>query len=250
MGDDEGQFDLLVVGAGPAGEKAAAQAAYFGNRVAVVDRSPDPGGTMVAGAVSTKTLREAALYLTGFTRHHVYGVGLDLNPEALIDRLRAREADVTALMTEAVRANLRRHRIELVRGSARLEADRTLHVTPPDGGPVRVLTGDAILLATGSQPFHPPGIPFEDPDVLDSDSARALDRPLRNLVVVGGGAVACEYASIFLALGSEVTLVDRGVRLLPFLDAELSAILADAFRTQGMYMLPETAVTRVDRKAD
>jgi NAD(P) transhydrogenase len=245
----DGRFDLLVVGAGPAGEKAAAQAAYFGKRVAVVDKAPDPGGTMVAGAVSTKTLREAALYLTGFTRHQVYGVGLDLNPEALIDRLRAREADVTALMTEAVRENLRRHRIELVRGSARLEADRTLHVTPSDGGPVRVLTGDAILLATGSRPFHPPGIPFEDPDVLDSDTAGALDRPLRNLVVVGGGAVACEYASIFLALGSEVTLVDRAPRLLTFLDAQLSDLLADTFRSLGMRLLPETSVATVRRES-
>jgi NAD(P) transhydrogenase len=245
----DGRFDLLVVGAGPAGEKAAAQAAYFGKRVAVVDKAPDPGGTMVAGAVSTKTLREAALYLTGFTRHHVYGVGLDLNPEALIDRLRAREADVTALMTDAVRENLRRHRIDLVRGSARLEADRTLHVTPFDGGPVRVLTGDAILLAPGSRPFHPPGIPFEDPDVLDSDTARALDRPLRNLVVVGGGAVACEYASIFLALGSEVTLVDRAPRLLTFLDAQLSEMLADTFRSLGMHVLPETSVAAVRRES-
>jgi NAD(P) transhydrogenase len=241
------QYDFLVVGAGPAGEKAAAQAAYFGKRVAVVDRSPEPGGTMVAGAVSTKTMREAALYLTGFTRHQVYGVGLDLNPEVLIDRLRSREAHVAALMTEAVRENLRRHQIELVCGSARLEADRTLHVTPLDGGPVRVLAGDAILLAPGSRPFHPPEVPFDDPDVLDSDTARELNRPLRNLVVVGGGAVACEYASIFLALGSEVTLVDRAPRLLTFLDAELSGILADSFRSLGMRILHETSVASVRR---
>jgi NAD(P) transhydrogenase len=250
MADGDRQFDLLVVGTGPAGEKAAAQAAYFGHRVAVVDRLPDPGGTMVAGAVSTKTMREAALYLTGFTRHHVYGVSLELASEVLIDRLRAREAAVTSLMTGAVRENLRRHHIEFVAGTAQLEEGRRLRVTPACGGPVQVLSGRAVLLATGSRPYHPPGIPFDDPDVLDSDTARDLDRPLKNLVVVGGGAVACEYASIFLALGAEVSLVDRGSRLLPFLDAQVSAILADTFRTQGMRMLPETTVTRVDREAD
>ena len=249
MADGDEQFDLLVVGAGPAGEKAAAQAAYFGHRVAVVDRLPDPGGAMVAGAVSTKTMREAALYLTGFTRHHVYGVSLELASEVLIDRLRAREAEVTTLMTGAVRENLRRHHIEFVAGTAQLEEGRRLRVTPACGGPVQVLSGRAVLLATGSRPYHPPGIPFDDPDVLDSDTARALDRPLRNLVVVGGGAVACEYASIFLALGADVSLVDRGSRLLPFLDAQLSAILADAFRTQGMRMFHQTEVTRVDREA-
>jgi NAD(P) transhydrogenase len=248
LGDGEGRYDLLVVGAGPAGEKAAAQAAYFGKRVAVVDRSPEPGGTMVAGAVSTKTMREAALYLTGFTRHHVYGVSLDLDSEVLIERLRAREAGVTTLMTHAVRANLRRHHIEFVSGSARLGEAGTLRVVPTDRGPVRVLAGDAILLATGSRPYHPPDVPFDDPDVLDSDSARELDRPLRDLVVVGGGAVACEYASIFRALGAEVTLIDRGSRVLPFLDAQLSAILADAFRSQGMRLMAETGVTRVERE--
>ena len=250
MADGERQFDLLVVGAGPAGEKAAAQAAYFGHRVAVVDQLPDPGGTMVAGAVSTKTMREAALYLTGFTRHHVYGVALDLASDVLIDRLRAREAEVTDLMTGAVRENLRRHEIEFVAGRAELGEGRRLRVTPACGGPEQVLSCRAVLLATGSRPYHPPGIPFDDPDVLDSDTARALDRPLKSLVVVGGGAVACEYASIFLALGAEVSLVDRGSRLLPFLDAQLSMILADTFRTQGMRMLPETSVTRVEREAE
>jgi NAD(P) transhydrogenase len=167
----------------------------------------------------------------------------------LIERLRARESGVTALMTDAVRENLRRHHIEFVSGSARLGEDGTLRVVPTDGGPARVLSGDAVLLAPGSRPYHPPGIPFDDPDVLDSDTARALDRPLRDLVVVGGGAVACEYASIFRALGAEVSLIDRGSRLLPFLDAELSAILADTFRAQGMRLKAETEVTRVERAA-
>jgi NAD(P) transhydrogenase len=246
-GENEEHFDLLVVGAGPAGEKAAAQAAYFGRRVAVVDRAADPGGTMVAGAVSTKTMREAALYLTGFTRHQLYGVGMDLRPEVVIDKLRAREADVTALMTDAVWENLRRHGITYVHGSARLGPDRTLVVTPGDGGPARALSGDAIILATGSRPYRPPGIPFDDSDVLDSDSARVLDRPLRDLVVVGGGAVACEYASIFLALGAQVTLVDRGGRLLPFLDAQLSEILTDTFHSLGMRVLSSTGVVGVRR---
>ena len=244
---DVDRFDMVVVGSGPAGEKAAAQAAYFGRRVAVVDRLPDPGGTMVAGAVSTKTMREAALYLTGFTRHQIYGVGMDLRPDVLIGRLRAREADVTAMMTEAVRENLRRHDITFVHGTARLAGDGTIDVDTPAGA--RTLRAEAILLATGSRPFHPPGVPFDGVDVLDSDTAHALDRPLRSLVVVGGGAVACEYASIFLALGAEVTLVDRGVRLLPFLDAELSGILRDTFGSFGMRVLSETGVTAVTREA-
>ena len=245
----EGQYDMLVVGSGPAGEKAAAQAAYFGKRVAIVDRAPAPGGAMVVSAVPAKAMREAALYLTGFTRHEVYGVGLELDPQAVIDGMRSRAAHVVAMMTEAVRENLRRHSIDFLTGSARLGPDRTLIVAPDDGGTARVLSAHAILLATGSRPYHPPGVPFGDPDVLDSESARGLDRPLQSLVVVGGGAVACEYASIFLALGAEVTLVDRGSRLLPFLDAEISGLLAQSFRSHGMRVLFGTGVAGVTRDA-
>ena len=110
-----------------------------------------------------------------------------------------------------------------------------------------MLAAEVVLIACGSRPFHPPGIPFDDPDMLDSETARDLDRPMHSLVVVGGGAVACEYASIFLALGAEVILVDRGPRLLPFLDSECSALMADSFRSSGMKLLLETAVVGVTR---
>ena len=171
MKPDE-QFDMVVVGSGPAGEKAAAQAAYFGKRVAVVEHAPVLGGEMVSGAITTKAMREAALYLTGFTRHEVYGVSLDLDPQAAIDRLRSRAARVAAMMSETVRENLRRHDIDFITGVARLGPGRTVMVDPGDGGTSRVLGADAILVATGSCPFHPPGVPFADPDVLDSETAR------------------------------------------------------------------------------
>jgi NAD(P) transhydrogenase len=243
-------FDMVVVGAGPAGEKAAAQAAYFGKGVAVVEQSTTLGGAMASSAVTTKAMREAALYLTGFQRRHIYGAGLDLHPQAVIDRLRARAVDVAGSMSEAVRDNLGRHDVELVAGAARLGPDRTVSVVPGAGGPERRLAADVVLVATGSRPYHPPGIPWDDPDVLDSETARDLDRPMHSLVVVGGGAVACEYASIFMALGAEVTLVDRGARLLPFLDAECSAVVAESFRSSGMKVLPATAVVGVSRDGD
>ena len=190
----EERFDMVVVGAGPAGEKAAAQAAYFGKKVAIVEQAPALGGAMAASAVTTKAMREAALYLTGFQRRHVYGAGIDLHPQAVIDRLRARAVDVSESMSQAVEQNLTRHGIELVTGRARLGPDRTVLVTVASGNSTRTLAAGVVLIAPGSRPFHPPGIPFDDPDVLDSETARGLDRPMRSLVVVGGGAVACEYA--------------------------------------------------------
>ena len=125
----EERFDMVVVGAGPAGEKAAAQAAYFGKRVAVVEAAPALGGAMAASAVTTKAMREAALYLTGFQRRRIYGAGIDLHPQAVIDRLRARAIDVARSMSDSVEENLARHGIELVAGTARLGPDRTVSVT-------------------------------------------------------------------------------------------------------------------------
>src|SRR5438067_7642945 len=117
------RYDLVVLGAGPAGEKAAAQAAYWGRRVAIVDKQRRFGGTMVGGAVSSKTMREAALYLTGFKRRDLYDVGIDLTPQAAVTRLRARTAQVEQQMTNSAADNMRRHRVDVIHGDARLSAD-------------------------------------------------------------------------------------------------------------------------------
>lgn len=227
-------YDLVVVGAGPAGEKAAAQAAFWGKRVAVVDIAPRPGGAMVGGAVASKTMREAALYLTGFKRRELYDAGIALTPEVVAERLRRRTASVVDMTADRSAENLRRHGVDFVNGRASLGPDRTVTVDPADGGAPVALAADVVIIATGSRPFHPPGVPFDDPDILDSDEAALLDRPLRSLVVVGGGAVGCEFASIFTALGADVVLVDSGPRLLPFMDAEVARLLDTTFAGMGM----------------
>ena len=186
--------------------------------------------------IPSKTLRETALYITGFRRREVYGLGLTLDPDATVAQLRARTAEVIEAMTDAVRRNLERHAIEFVRGSARLGPDRTVHVTLA-AGQERALQGDVVLIATGSRPFRPRDMPFDDPDVHDSETVLDIDRPFTSLVVVGGGAVGCEYASIFTALGVKVTLVDSGERILSFLDAEISELLAQVFSGMGMRLV-------------
>jgi NAD(P) transhydrogenase len=243
-------FDLVVIGSGPAGEKGATQAAYYGYRVAVVERRVDPGGSAIAvSGVPVKALRDAAVYLTGWSRRDVFGIGLSLSPELVMDRLRAHVTDVVTAMTQAVRENFERHGIELVHGEASLGPGRTVVVVGDDGNE-RTLRARVILIATGSRPHHPPGLPFDDPDVHDSESVLSIDRLPERLVVVGGGPVGTEYASIFSALGVEVTLVDRGSRLLPILDAEISGALADSLQRSGARLMFESQVDSVTRTAE
>ena len=238
-------FDLVVIGSGPAGDKGASQAAYFGHTVAVVERRKDVGGSAIAvSGVPVKALRDTAVYLTGWSRRDVYGVGISLAPDLIMNRLRKRITDVVTTMQNAVAANFERHGVELVHGAARLEAvtstaqgERHTVIVTDEDGTERVLTARRVLLATGSRPHHPAEVPFDDPEVLDSEDILGLERLPEHLMVVGGGAVGAEYASIFADLGSQVTLVSRGTRLLPLLDHEISDALAESMRESGARIL-------------
>jgi NAD(P) transhydrogenase len=233
---DMDRFDLVTIGSGPAGEKGAAQAAYFGHKVAVVDRSPRPGGAPVnTGGIPTKTLREAAVYLTGFGKREIYGVGIGLGPDVMIDRLRSRATQVQEAMSEAVAANLKRHDIEFVVGEATLRDHEVMVIS--ESGEKRILKADTILIATGSRPWHPDGVPFDDPDVYDSDTILELDRMPESMVVIGAGPVGAEYASIFTALGVRVTMIDLAERLVPFLDLEVSDVLKRHMEEEGVRLV-------------
>jgi NAD(P) transhydrogenase len=244
------RFDLVVIGCGPAGEKGANQAAYFGHRVAVVDRRALPGGSAVAvSGVPVKALRDLAVDLSGWRQRDASGVAHGLPPELTMNRLRDRVSDVIATMTAAVGENLRRHGIELVHGEARLGADATV-IVRDEQGEERTLRPRRVLLATGSRPHHPVEIPFDDPDVHDNETVLSIERLPQRFMVVGGGPVGCEYASIFAALGVEVTMVVRGTRLLPLLDRELSDALAERLERFGVRVMLGAHLETVERDAE
>jgi len=243
------RYDLVVIGSGPAGEKAATQAAYFGKRVAVVEQRATPGGIAVSDAgIPTKTLRETALYLTGFRHRDVYGMSLALDARLKLEHLGRRTGELRQLMTEVVSQNLARMGVRFVHGRGRLLPDRRVAVAAPEGE--RLLEAEVVLLATGSRPHHPEGIPWDDPDVSDSEGILGLRRLPRTLLVVGGGAVGCEYASIFTALGVEVTLLEAAPHLLGFADAEIAGTLAEIFRRMGMRVETRRSLDGVRRDGD
>ncbi|HXZ99923.1 MAG TPA: Si-specific NAD(P)(+) transhydrogenase [Candidatus Binatia bacterium] len=239
-------FDLVVIGAGPAGEKAAAHAAYFGRRVAVVERSDRLGGVVVnSGGVPTKTLRETALFVTGFRKRDIYGVSLQLDRSRALAVLHERTDRVMAEMEGHVRQNLHRHGVEVIHGRAHLAGSG--HVAVSTDGSERLLEAPAVVVATGSRPVHPPGIPFDDLAVFDSDELLAGVGDMESMVVIGGGAIGCEYASILTALGVGVTLVNAAPTLLPVLDSEMSSLLCETFQSMGMRLCLGTRVAGVER---
>ena len=227
------QFDLVVMGSGPAGEKGAAQAAYFGKRVAVVECGSDLGGACInTGTLPSKILRESALYFSGLKQRGLYGIDYSLREGLTVRSFTHRKDVLVGVEREKIRANLAAHGIELIQGTASFVDAHTVAVTSAGG--VDQLRGEAILIATGSRPHRPSEIPFDDEVIFDSDSILKMGRIPRSLAVVGGGVIGCEYASIFTALGVEVALVDGRDRVLPFLDAELSAALRERLEGLGV----------------
>src|SRR6516225_6383490 len=241
-------FDLVVIGCGPAGEKAGAQAAYFGKRVALIERAQHMGGSCInTGTVPCKTLRESALYFSGLKQRGLYGIDYSLKENLTVQDFMHHERAVVEMERRRILKNLELHRIELIRGQATFEDPHTLRVNGPDG--TRRLRGDVILIATGSKPNRPAEIAFDDVHTFDSDSFLHMDRIPKSLAVIGGGVIGCEYASIFMALGVDVALVDGRDRLLPFLDAEIANRLRDRFLALGMHLWFKERPAKVENHA-
>jgi NAD(P) transhydrogenase len=243
-------YDLVVIGSGPAGEKGAAQAAYFGKRVALVEKAPFLGGAGInTGTVPSKTLRETALYFSGLRQRGLYGIDYSLKEGLTVAEFMHRKQVVTDNERSLVERNLARHGVDLHRGTAALVDARHVKVTSPEGGE-EVLATEVILLAPGSSPHRPAGVPFDGEVIHDSDTILDLSHIPRTMAVVGGGVIGCEYASVFTALGAQVTLVEGRDRLLPFVDAELAARLRLQLDCLGLRFLFNREVASIARTAD
>jgi NAD(P) transhydrogenase len=239
------RYDLVVIGSGPAGEKGAAQAAYFGKRVALVERARHLGGAGInTGTVPSKTLRESALYYSGLRQRGLYGADYSLKEGLTVAHFMYRERIVVENEWGIIQRNLDRHRIEVIHGEASLKDAHTVHVRTPDGAG-RDLTTEIILIATGSAPYHPPGVPFDGRVIFDSDSILRMHRIPHTMAVVGGGVIGSEYASIFTAIGVEVTLVESGERLLPFVDREIAERLQARLSSLGLHFMFNERVAAV-----
>jgi len=228
-------FDMLVIGSGPGGQKAAIATAKLGRRAAIVERHDMIGGVCLnTGTIPSKTLREAVLYLTGLDQREMYGQSYRVKDEITIADLAARTQHVVGREIDVVRSQLSRNRVAILTGTGYFVDDHTVEVDD-GGGRLRRATAEKIVIATGTRPARPASVDFDERTVIDSDGIVHLQQVPQSMVVAGAGVIGIEYASMFAALGTKVTVVEQRDRMLEFCDIEVVEALK--------YHLRDLAVT-------
>ena len=242
--EDGYDYDLLAIGSGPAGQKAAIQAAKLGRRAAIVERRTIGGVSVNRGTIPSKTLREAVVYLTGISQRAVYGDSYRLKEDITVEDLGLRTRQVVEREVDIVRNQLARNHVHVIDGIARFVDPHTLAIS---GGEERRISAEKIVIATGTRPHRPKTVEFDNKTILDSDGLLLLERLPASIVVVGAGIIGIEYASMFAALGTKVTVVEKRHRLLDFVDSQIAEGLQYHLRDLGVMFRFGEVVTAVER---
>ncbi|MBB6483649.1 Si-specific NAD(P)(+) transhydrogenase [Rhizobium lusitanum] len=241
------QFDLLVVGSGPAGRRGAIQAAKLGKKVLVVEQGKRVGGVSVhTGTIPSKTLRETALNLSGWRERGFYGRAYRVKQEISAEDLRRRLLITLDHEVEVLEHQFARNRVQHIRGKASFVDPQTMQIVKDDGEVVTV-SAASILLAVGTKPFRPDYMPFDNKTVLDSDELLEIEELPRSMVVIGAGVIGIEYATIFSALDTQVTLLDPKSTMLDFIDKEIVEDFIYQLRDRNMKLLLGQKAEKVER---
>ena len=243
----EYDFDLVVIGSGPAGQRAAIQGAKLGKHVAVIERRAVVGGVCInTGTIPSKTLREAVLYLSGYRLRGVYGASYTVKEQVTMDDLLFRAEYVMRHEIDVIRHQLMRNQVELLSAEASFENAHSLRLNYVDGRGQRMVSADNIVIATGTRPTQDKTIPLDGEHIFLSDDILKLDQLPRTLTVIGAGVIGLEYASMFAALGVRVTLIDKRDRLLPFVDHEIIDTLVYHLRQNRVTLRLGEEVSRLE----
>lgn len=239
--------DYVVIGSGPAGQKAAIQAAKLGKSVIVLDKSPHPGGSSLnSGTIPSKSLREAILDLTDFYERSFYGQNRVVR-EISINDLNYRLNIVLDEQRKMLLRQFEKNKIRLIHGIARFDDKNRIAVVDHKRQALFQIAFEYCLIATGSKPRNPINVPFDKEKILDSTLLLAIDHVPKTLIVLGGGIIGAEYASFFAALGTEVTVVDKRDHLLPLLDQEIGMHLQKALTSIGLKFVGNQEIDDIKR---
>ena len=241
-------FDLVVIGSGPAGQRGAVQAAKLGKKVAIVERRMDMGGVCInTGTIPSKTLREAVVDLAGLRQRELYGASFRGKENITVQDLFMRTNAVMTRERDVVKAQLQRNGIKLLSGTAAFVSPNELAVVSDDS--TQMVHGDHVLIAVGTRPGLPGGLSVDHEHVLTSDDILSLPRLPRSMTVVGAGIIGVEYATIFAALGVEVTLMDKRAEMLDMVDRELVDALTFRARQMNVTLRLGEEVAKIDNGA-
>jgi NAD(P) transhydrogenase len=240
-------YDLLVIGTGPAGQKAAVQAAKLSKKVGIIERKMVLGGVCInTGTIPSKSLREAVLYLSGFRQRNLYGAEYRLKKAVTIEDLAFRANHVIKNEIQIVQNQMARNRVDMFFGSASFLDPHRVRIQR-DRGELE-LTADFIVIAVGTEPARPSHIPFDDQTIIDTDGLLTLKRIPESIVIVGGGVIGTEYASILAALGIPVTLIDKRPRLLEFVDTEIIEAFQQQMKDLGVTLYHNEEVLEIKKE--
>lgn len=242
--------DLVVIGSGPAGQKAAIQGAKMGKKVIVIERASDPGGNcLYNGTIPSKTLREAIIDLTRFYDRNFFDSEYNVG-DVTINDLNFRLNKVVEEERNMVYRQFKKNNIRLIAGVARFENPKTLIIVDQEFRLLFQIKSDYFIIATGSKPRNPKNIPFDHDVILDSTRLLKMNKVPQNMIVLGGGIIGSEYASFFAALGTGVTIVDKKDHILPLLDSEIGIHLQTALTDIGLRFLGNKEPDIIERRGD
>src|SRR6266550_2829940 len=242
-------YDMLVIGSGPAGQKAAIQAAKVGKKVGVIERKKVVGGICInSGTIPSKSLREAVLFLSGFRQRSLYGASYRVKKDITFEDLAQRCDHVVKAEQEVIQNQLIRNSVDFIIGTAAFLDPHRLSIRQDSESNEH--TADYIVVAVGTEPARPPDIPFDGESIVDSDELLSLKQLPKSLTIVGAGVIGCEYACILATLGIPVVLVERRPRLLEFVDSEIIESLQYQMRNIGITLRLNEEVVGVTKAAD
>lgn len=247
--NEEQSYDLVVIGSGPSGQKAAVQAAKLRKKVAIVEADPGLGGVCSnTGTIPSKSFREAVMYLSGFRERSLYGSAYRVKSRITMPDLTYRIASIVRHENQVIEDQLSRNQIEIIRGQASFVDPNRLVIQGNHS--VSTVHAKNVVIAVGTRPFHPPGFEVDGEKIVDSDDVLTLKDLPRSLTVVGGGIIGVEYASMFAVLGVKVTLIEARAQLLNFVDREIVESLKYHLRNLGIVLRTGEEVSQVSRRED
>lgn len=239
-------YDLLVIGTGPSGQKAAIAAAKAGKRAAIVERRAAVGGVCTnTGTIPSKSFREAVIYLSGWREHAFYGASYAVKRDISMSDLLVRSDYVIRHELDVIQHQMYRNSVDLMRASASFVDPHTINLQPVDGSGPRQVTASFIVIAVGTEAAMLRDVTLDNRAIFTSDGITTLDRVPHTLTVIGAGVIGCEYASMFAALGTRVTLIDARPDLLSFIDAEVADALAYHLRESNVALRLGETVSEV-----